>query len=690
VGAVGVTDRDVHLDDPAATNADRPGEPGRVGDTADVLREIGHGAHRTHCVRAADGLFRQRSGNASVMTRGGISTVDIAAYRVLAEALPHLVWFARSDGSVTFYNRRIEMYGGLDPRPGGVYEWSPIVHPDDLERTQAAWRRAVEHRTEYECEHRVRMVDGSYRLHLSRALPLDTGGPVMWFGTATDTQILADTRAWLAESQSRLETVFSGIDQAYCICELVVDDDGNPIDYRFLETNPQFEMTTGLRDPVGRTALELVPSLEASWVETYATVALDGVQLRFEQESKAMGRHFDVFAMPIAPRGRFAVVFTDITERRAALEALQESERRFRNMADHTPVMIWVTDADGECTYLNRRWYEFTGQSEQEALGRGWLEAAHPDDRPATSLTFADATRRQAAFNIDYRLRHHDGTYRWAVDAAAPRFSGDGRFLGFVGSVMDITARKDAERAVAAERDREREVALRLQQSMLSAAPVEDARLELATAYVAGADMLRVGGDWYETFHLADGRVAVVVGDVVGHNAEAAAAMGQLRAGLLALTPYVDSPDALLCELDRFAQRHEITDFATAVCIFLDPDSGGIEYSSAGHPPALVCPPNGPVRWLDGARSLPLGVLPVNERPVATESLEPGAVLVAYSDGLIERRGEVIDVGFRRLAEVVEPHRHDSVRDLCSRILATLAGPTVREDDTVLVVLRRV
>ncbi len=615
--------------------------------------------------------------------------MDLAAYRLLAEALPHLVWFARSDGAVTFYNGRIARYGGLGPDPDGVYEWAPIVHPDDLEETQAAWRRAVEQGTEYECEHRVRMADGSFRWHLSRALPLDTGSSRIWFGTATDTQVLAETRASLAESEARLQTVFAGIDQGFCICELVVDADGRPVDYRFLETNAQFEDATGLHDAAGRTALELVPELERHWVETYASVALGGTPIRFQQESKAMARHFDVFAMPVAPRGRFAVVFADITERRAALEALQESERRFRNMADNAPVMIWVTDAEGECTYLNRKWYEFTGQSESESLGRGWLDATHPDDRAHASVTFSEATEHRTGFSLDYRLRRSDGVYRWAVDAAAPRVSSDGRLLGFIGSVLDITERKEAERTIAAQRDHEHEIAVRLQQSMLPRAAIQDERIQIATAYITGSEAMQVGGDWYEIFHAPDGRVVVVVGDVVGHNAEAAAAMGQLRAGLLAMTPFVDGPNQLLCELDRFAQRHQITNFATALCIFLDASTGAIQYSCAGHPPAAVCPPRGPLRWLDEARSLPLGIRTPGVRPTASASLEPGAVLIAYTDGLIERRGESIDVGLDRLAEAVEGHRNEAVHTLCASTLDALTEPNVLEDDTVLVVLRR-
>ncbi len=205
----------------------------------------------------------------------------LGAYRVLAEVLPHLVWIARLDGTVVFYNRRAERYGGLEPGPGGVYEWAPIVHPDDLDRTQADWQRAVETRSEYECEHRVRMADGSFRWHLSRALPVEIDGSVLWFGTATDTQVLAETREALADSDARLRSVFAGIDQGYCVCELVVDAQGRAVDYRFLETNPLFEEATGLRDAVGRTALELVPALEPHWVDTYAEVVRSGVARRF-------------------------------------------------------------------------------------------------------------------------------------------------------------------------------------------------------------------------------------------------------------------------------------------------------------------------------------------------------------------------------------------------------------------------
>lgn len=615
---------------------------------------------------------------------------ELAEYQLLVESLPHLVWFAQSDGTVTYLNRRKYRYGSVIPGAGGFYDLATIVHTDDLERTELAWRRAVETGEDYECEHRVRMATGSFRWHISRASLVVTGAGEMWVGTATDTQVLAGTRDAALESEARLRSVVSSIDHGYCLCELVFDDGGRPVDYRFLETNDVFEEATGLSDAVGRTALELVPSLESHWVETYARVALGDEPLRFEQESIAMGRRFDVFATPVPPRGSFALIFADITARHAALEALHESEERFRNMADHAPVMIWITDENGSCTYLNRRWYEFTGQTEDQALGSGWLRATHPEDRERAETAFADATRQQAAFHLDYRLRRRDGSYRWAVDAATPRLSDDGRFLGFVGSVMDITERKEAEHALADQRNRDHAIAVRLQESMLPTGTITDARVEIATAYVASADFLQVGGDWFETFRTQDERIGVVVGDVVGHHIEAAAAMGQLRAGMLALASHVDDPAQLLCELDAFAQSNLITDFVTAVCLFLDPSDGSIQYASAGHPPPLICPPVGVSRWLDGALSIPLGIATVESRPTQIEMLEFGDVLVLYSDGLVERRGESLDNGFHRLAHAIESERHATMNELCDRTLRTLGSEHGFDDDTVLVTLRRI
>jgi PAS domain S-box-containing protein len=135
----------------------------------------------------------------------------------------------------------------------------------------------------------------------------------------------------------------------------------------------------------------------------------------------------------------------DLTEEKAREAALKESESRFRNMADHAPVMMWVTDPSGHCTYLNRLWYEFTGQTPEEAEGYGWLEATHPDDRTMAEEAFVSANAAREPFRVEYRLRHASGAYRWAIDAASPRFGDAGEYLGYIGSVIDIDERREAE-----------------------------------------------------------------------------------------------------------------------------------------------------------------------------------------------------------------------------------------------------
>lgn len=159
----------------------------------------------------------------------------------------------------------------------------------------------------------------------------------------------------------------------------------------------------------------------------------------------------DYLIKPFSARELLARVDSQIriaALRREAERAVRESEQRFRKTADAAPAMLWVTEADGSCSFLSRGWYAFTGQTEEEGRGFGWQKAVHADDREASSRIFLDANRGHQPFTLDYRLRRADGEYRWCIDAGQPRFDDQGAFLGYVGSVFDITERKRAEEAL--------------------------------------------------------------------------------------------------------------------------------------------------------------------------------------------------------------------------------------------------
>lgn len=143
-------------------------------------------------------------------------------------------------------------------------------------------------------------------------------------------------------------------------------------------------------------------------------------------------------------RGCFALVM-DISARVEAELRMRESETRFRSLADNAPVMIWVTEPDGRSSFLSRSWYEFTGQTPQEALGHGWLKAIHRDDSSRVERAFFEANVQRLPFRVEYRLRHADGRYAWVIDAASPRFDDEHEFLGYVGSVIDIQERREME-----------------------------------------------------------------------------------------------------------------------------------------------------------------------------------------------------------------------------------------------------
>jgi PAS domain S-box-containing protein len=137
-------------------------------------------------------------------------------------------------------------------------------------------------------------------------------------------------------------------------------------------------------------------------------------------------------------------IVRDIGDRKRAEAAMRESEARFRLMADAAPVLVWLADRTGGCTWFNRPWHEFTGRSFDEEQGDGWVDGVHPDDLTRCIETYRGAFALREPFQMDYRLRRHDGAYRWLLDTGRPLYDPRGDFIGYIGSCVDITDRREA------------------------------------------------------------------------------------------------------------------------------------------------------------------------------------------------------------------------------------------------------
>jgi serine phosphatase RsbU (regulator of sigma subunit)/anti-sigma regulatory factor (Ser/Thr protein kinase)/uncharacterized protein YigA (DUF484 family) len=242
---------------------------------------------------------------------------------------------------------------------------------------------------------------------------------------------------------------------------------------------------------------------------------------------------------------------------------------------------------------------------------------------------------------------------------------------------------------VALERARayevEHEAAMTLQRNLMPEGTGYSATVDVDGRYLPATRGVHVGGDWYDIVDRPDGTVAFAVGDIAGHGLQAAAAMGQVRSAWRALALSMTEPNAILTSLDRFAGSVDGAFFSTILTLLLDPSHGELRYASAGHPPALVIEPDGSTRFLEGGRSVPLGLPFDLPRPQAQERLGPGSILVVYTDGLVERREEPLDRGLERLAQMASRVRAGSLTEISDGLLEIVADD--RHDDVALLTI---
>jgi serine phosphatase RsbU (regulator of sigma subunit)/anti-sigma regulatory factor (Ser/Thr protein kinase)/CHASE1-domain containing sensor protein len=231
--------------------------------------------------------------------------------------------------------------------------------------------------------------------------------------------------------------------------------------------------------------------------------------------------------------------------------------------------------------------------------------------------------------------------------------------------------------------DAEHQLAVSLQEGLLPRHLPELPGIEVATRYRPSLERVNLGGDWYDAIELPEGRLGVAVGDVVGHGPQAAAVMGQMRSALRAFAMEHEPPEDVVEALSRFAEGIPEALGTTLVYGVLDARAQELRYACAGHPPPLVLRPGAEPEFVDLGRSPPLGVGLTTFQSFTIE-LEPNAIVLLYSDGAFERRGEPYDTGLGRLLSAAAAARRDSVEQLCSGLLDSLFADYDPQDDVAL------
>ncbi|WP_367128887.1 SpoIIE family protein phosphatase [Saccharothrix sp. HUAS TT1] len=366
-------------------------------------------------------------------------------------------------------------------------------------------------------------------------------------------------------------------------------------------------------------------------------------------------------------------------QRAHADRALRDSELRHRLLVERATDAIWVLDRELRFVEVNPAACGLLGYDREELTGRAVADLVVPATRERLAGLAADLSA--GVVTEVWGLRRADGTVvevELSIQATPTGVQAIGR---------DVTERQRADAERERRLQREHEIAEALQRSLLPRELPALDRLATSARYLPASTHSRIGGDWYEVLPLVGGTVALTVGDVVGKGPEAAAVMGQLRSALAGYLLDGHSPAAALERLDAFTARVNGAAGTTCACLTFDWNTGALCWAVAGHLPPLVLDASGNPRFLPGDAGSVLGVPGRAPYRDHTTELEPGASVVLYTDGLVERRGTSIDHGLDRLLDVARD-AHALPPQALSDAITTALLADGQDDDVALVVAR--
>lgn len=363
-------------------------------------------------------------------------------FRQIADSLPQLVWTSRPDGYLDYYNKQWYDYTGFEESYGHS-SWIPLLHPDDVERCLDTWHESIRTGGPYQIQYRFKdRKTGTYRWFLGKASPLkDEDGTILkWFGTCTDIHDQKLAEEFLQLQARVLESMDEGVS--------VYNEEGiiiytNPAEDKMFGYNPgeligknvtvQTAYPPIKNQRIVSNVMEQLKT-KGSWKGEWQNIRKDGTKFR---------TYSYITLLNAGDKNLFINVQRDITEERKVLETLQESEERFRNLADQSPMFVWMADEEVNVVYCNKVCLDYMGfKHYTEFLGHQWGSVIHPDDREHVYKVYGEAFEKQTAYALECRFKEADtGEYNWFMFKGVPRFQNK-IFRGFIGTAVNIQKQK--------------------------------------------------------------------------------------------------------------------------------------------------------------------------------------------------------------------------------------------------------
>ncbi|MGF9565889.1 PAS domain-containing protein [Neorhizobium sp. JUb45] len=428
-------------------------------------------------------------------------------------------WDLQNDRVVT--DRRFAETFGVDPHAAAtglpLESFVFNIHAADRARVSTEIADALSSGEPFRSEYRVHHADGSIRDVAARGRLIENehGQAIRFPGMLFDITARRQAERSAAQFDERYRSLFQTLDDGFCVIQMIWDENGNPVDYLFLEVNSAFEKQTGILNSVGRRMREIAPDHEQRWFDIYGQVARTQEKVAFENAAEALGKYYDVQAFPVdgPESGNVAILFSDRSEQKLAENALRASEAEFRTLSQSVLNHIWIANPDGQTTWFNDRVYEYLGVPEG-SLTESIRPFVHPDDLPPALAAWQTALASAQILQTEYRVLRKDGAYRWHVVRAVPVRDASGAILRWIGTNTDIEHSKRNEEALATlNATLEHKIEERTHELMVSQKALQQAQKMETIGQLTGG----VAHDFNNLLQVVAGNLQLLAKDVAGN-----------------------------------------------------------------------------------------------------------------------------------------------------------------------------